>query len=84
MAYTADMAAPALKWVAVTPSNTVNLPLGVRALWVNGAGDLSLVGEDNVAVVFTVPIGQEGRVLPLGAKRVNATGTTATGIRALY
>ena len=82
--YSADQAAPSRRWMAVTPSNTVNLPAGVRALWVGGAGDLSLVGDDDVALVFTIETEQIGRAIPLAPKRVNATGTNATGIKALF
>jgi hypothetical protein len=73
---------PARRWAAVTPSNTVDLPLGpCRGLWCEVAGTLALVGEDDVVVVFTVEAKQ---IYPLGPKRVNATSTTATGITALY
>lgn len=78
---TADQAAPARWWKAVTPSDTVNLPAGCRAIWVNVTGDVNLVGEDDVGVIFlAVPA---GTLLPFAAKRVNNTGTAATVI-ALY
>ncbi len=80
--YTADQAAPGRSWRAVTPSNSTNLPGGCRALWVGTAGDLSLVGDDDTAIVFTTP--SNGYLLPLGPKRVNSTGTTASGIVAIY
>lgn len=80
--FTADQAAPAVTWATVTPSNTVDLPAGCRSLYIGGAGDVAVVGHDNVAVTFTaVPA---GTILPLAAKRVNATGTDATLIVALY
>lgn len=78
---TADQAAPARYWKAVTPSNTVNLPAGCRAIFVNVTGDVALVGEDDVAITFLAIAA--GVVLPLAAKRVNSTGTTATVV-ALY
>lgn len=80
--FTADQAAPARVWVAVTTSDTVNLPAGCRGLFVTGAGNLSLVGEDNVALTFTGITAAS--FIPCGPKRVNATGTTATTIIALY
>lgn len=49
--------------------------------FVGGAGALSIVGADGDAVTITSDASQ---VIPLGSKRVNATGTTATGIVALY
>lgn len=78
----ADQAAPARKWLAVTPSDSVNLPAGCRGLFVTSAGNLSLQGTDGSALVFT--LADAGRVLPIGPVRVNATNTTATGIIALY
>ena len=73
--------APARMWVAVTPSDDDNLPAGCRGLYIGTTGNLSLVGADGVAVVFaTVPVGY----LKVGPVRVNATGTTAGNIVALY
>jgi hypothetical protein len=80
--FTADQAAPARVWVSVTPSDTVNLPAGCRGLWVGGAGNVALVGEDNVALTFTGI--SAATILPMGPKRVNLTNTTATLMIALY
>jgi len=66
---------------AVTPSDTVNLDPPARSLYVGGAGDVVVVFEDDAAITFTgVPA---GTVLPVQAKRVNSTSTTATAIVAL-
>jgi hypothetical protein len=82
MAYAAADAAPAKQWRAITTSDTVNLPAGCRGIYVGGAGNVVLVGDDNTAVTFTaVPV---GTFIPCGAKRVNATSTTATLLVALY
>lgn len=78
----ADQAAPARSWRAVTPSDSNNLPAGCRGLFVTAVGDLSLVGSDGTALVFTIT--GAGTFIPVGPVRVNATGTTATGIIALY
>lgn len=80
--FTADQAAPGRVWVSVTPSDSVNLPAGCRSLWVGGAGNVALVGEDNVVFTFTGIAA--GTVLPLGPKRVNSTNTTATLMAAIY
>ena len=77
----ADQGAPARRWMAVTPSNSVNLPAGVNSLYVTGAGNLALVGSDGVVQVFAA---DAGSIIPLAPIRVNATNTTATGIVALY
>lgn len=86
MAYhSSDQSAPARSWKSVTPSDSVNLPAGCRGLFLGGTvvRDISLVGDDNVAVVFADVPG--GSFLPVGPVRVNATGTTVlTDIVALY
>jgi hypothetical protein len=80
--FTADQAAPARSWKAVTPHDTNNLPAGCRGIYVGGLGNVALVGDDDVAVVFTaVPV---GTFMPCGPKRVNNTSTTATLLIALY
>jgi len=62
--------------VAIVPSDTVQAGGPFRALYVGGAGHVTLVGLDgNVALFSTVPA---GTVLEVGFVRVNATGTGAT------
>lgn len=80
--YTADQAAPARNWLAVTPSDSTNLKAGCRGLWVGGAGNVAVVGDDDVAVTLTGVAA--GTCIPVGPKRVNSTNTTATLIIALY
>lgn len=80
--FTADMAAPAEDWRNVTPSDTVNLPVGCRSVYVGGAGNIVLVSRGGNTVTFTaIPAGS---VLPVMPMRINATNTTATLIVALY
>lgn len=68
--------------LAVSPHDT-NAISRCRALYVGGAGNVTLrTNDDDGDVLFTgVPAGS---VLPIGAKYVRATGTTATAIVALY
>lgn len=77
----ADQTAPARAWRTITPSDSVNLPAGVRSLYINSDGDVAVVGFDDHVEVFGALAGQ---IIPVQAKRVNATGTTATSIIALY
>jgi len=72
---------------SITPSDTVNIvPLSDRppdALWCGAtAGDITVVFADgSTAVVGAVP----GTLIPIGqVVRVNATGTTATKLLALW
>lgn len=69
--------------VAVTKSDTVDLTIYARALWVGGAGDVAVVGPDGPdtpTVLKGVPAGTR---LDVQARRVHSTGTTATDIVAL-
>lgn len=73
---------PFKSWVAVTPNDSTNLPAGVRAIYIGGAGNVALRGRDGISVTFTaVPVGTLLHVSPV---RVNSTNTTATLILALY
>jgi hypothetical protein len=69
-------------FVAVSTSDTVDLPSGVRGFYIGGVGDVyvdSFGGNNNVK--FTaVPA---GTTLDVRAKRLR-TGTTATAIVALF
>lgn len=74
---------PAGNAVAVTPHNSTDLTIASRALWIGGAGNISveMVGGQS-AVVFTgIPA---GTWMPLRVTRVNSTNTTATSIVAVY
>ena len=65
---------------AITPSDTVNLkvPMAIRC---GSAGNVALVNSFDVVLVYTVVAGETLKVL---AKRINATGTTATGLIGMY
>ncbi len=78
-----SLAAPASHAAAVTPSNDTPLTTQARALYIGGAGDVALkLTDDDTAVTFkAVPV---GTVLPVRAKYVMSTNTTATLIVALW
>ena len=63
-------------------SDTVDLPQVALAIYVGGAGNVKVVGVDGDTVTFTAP--PVGSVIPFMAKRVFATGTTATLLLGLY
>lgn len=71
------------KWVAVVPSNTVDLPDGpTKGIYIGGAGNLvadSAEGQTSVSFVGLTP----GVIHPIRVKRVR-TATTATNILAIY
>ena len=69
---------PADTFEAITKSDSVNLQHVTRAIYIGGAGDVAVVGEDNVAVTFVGLL--VGTFAPIVCKRVNSTNTTATNL----
>jgi len=69
--------------VAVTPNDSTDLTDVAKALYVGGAGNISLIAADDSAAVTVTGV-TAGSILPIRAKRVRATSTTATNILALY
>jgi len=68
---------------AITPNDSTDLPLGIcRAIYVGVGGDISIDDLSGETVVFKNAI--SGSVIPVQTARVNATGTTATDLIALY
>lgn len=80
--YPTSLTAPARDASAVTPSDAADLPFLTRALYVGETGNLSvrMAGGQSVALA-NVPAGS---FLPIRAEGVNATGTTAASIVALW
>lgn len=75
---------PAIGGITVVPSDSVNFSATKppRALWVGGAGNVSVLMSDGTSVVF---IGcNAGSIIPGHISRVNLTGTTATFMVAMY
>lgn len=69
--------------LAVTPSDSTDLTYSTcRAIYVGGDGDISLIDGNGATIVFTGVTA--GSILPVQTARINATGTTATSIIALY
>ena len=83
-AFTPSPAAPARRLQAVTPSDTTDLVITAKALFIGSAGDLSIVpvaSPDGEAVTLkNHPVGY----VAVQARRVRATGTTAAHIVALF
>ena len=73
---------------AVTPSNTVDIPSisgGTNngcVLYIGGAGNVKVLTVGGDEVTFTNI--QDGTFMPVQVLRVFSTGTTATGIVALW
>lgn len=69
---------PAHGVIAITPHNTNDIGARVRGIWVGVAGDVSVVCHDGSSALFVGAAA--GSVIPVYARRVNATGTTATNL----
>lgn len=68
--------------VAITPSDATNFTDGAcHAIYVGGAGNITAI-VNGTAVLFAGAV--VGSVLKIRATRVNATGTAATNLVALY
>lgn len=69
----------------ITKSDTVDFTKGngvARGIYVGGAGDVAVVHPDDTVTVFeSVPA---GTILPVFAKRVNSTSTSASKMVALF
>ena len=71
----------ARKFLAVTPSNSADVPAGAVGLYVGGTGNVSVTDQDDVTTVFTaVPV---GALLPICPKKV-LTASTATLMVLIY
>lgn len=75
------LTAPMTDGVAVTTSDSTVLTT-TRALFVGGAGNLSVVMSSGTTVTLTGVIA--GSWIPLRVTKVKATGTTATNIAAFW
>ena len=76
-----NLTTPPFHWAAVTPSDTVDLPVVARALWIGVSGDISVISANGETAIFkSVPVGYW-----LGfVARVTAANTTATNIIAVW
>lgn len=76
------------QWITLIPSDTIDpMPFTVKKLltqgvYVGNTGDVAVVDESGTATVF--PNVQGGSTMNVAARRVNASGTTATGLVACY
>lgn len=74
---------PARGAIAVTPSDSTVLASDVKALFIGGAGNVSVYMRGSTTSV-TFAGCSAGQVLPIQVDRVLSTNTTATNIVALY
>ena len=65
----------------VTRSDGSDLAIWTDAIRVTGAGNVSLIGADNVTTTCAFAAGETRNIR---AKRIRSTGTTATGIEGMH
>lgn len=75
-----SLSSPAVSAFAATPDDGADLPATTRAVWVGGAGDLAVRMASGDDVVIPTATG----MLPIRVDRILATGTTASGVVALW
>lgn len=79
--YATGKSDPANYHFSITPNDSTDLANIPRALRIDGAGTVALHDQAGTAVTYTCAAGE---VLSIRARRVLATGTTATGIVGWY
>ena len=79
--FTPGLESPASHLALVTPSDTADLPVASRALNVATTGSVTVTTVQGDTATVTIAAGIP---FPVRAARIWETGTTATGIVALY
>lgn len=64
--------------IAITPADSDLAGGAVRAIYVGGSGNVKITDPQGNAVTFVGAVA--GTILPVMAKRIWATGTTATNL----
>jgi hypothetical protein len=77
-----SLTSPPEHGLEIQPSDVEELPEVTRALYVGGAGALSVRMKAGEMLTFSNV--QAGSLLPLRLAQVRATGTTATGLVGLW
>ncbi len=77
---TSSLTGPATDILPVTPDDVTDLSQVAIALYVETGGQVSFVTAANGVRSIAVA---DNSILPVGTRRVNATGTTASGIHAM-
>lgn len=81
---------PAHRHIAVSPDDDNDLVdqegqgILARALFIGGAGDISIHDHEGNAVTYTIATGAVPFILPVVTRRVLQTNTNATNIVALW
>lgn len=79
---TPGLTSPASQLAAITPDDNNDLPTTARGIYVGVGGDINVIAANDSAAVLMQSV-PSGSVLPVRAKRVKSTLTTASGLVAL-
>ena len=77
---TSSLSGPATDIVPITPDDVTELSDVAIALFIESGGQLSILTARNGVRTINVT---DQTILPVGVRRVNSTGTDATGIHAM-
>lgn len=77
-----DVKSPARAPFEVTPDDNNDLAIIPKSIYVGGTGTIKLIGDTGTSNCSFVAI-PAGTILPVRARRIFSTGTTATNIVAL-
>ncbi|MDB4350214.1 hypothetical protein OAA38_00215 [bacterium] len=69
---------PAKDAFAISGNDSTDLAKSTRSIYVGGSGNIKLTTIDGSTVTFNSAIA--GSILPIRAKRIFSTGTTATNL----
>ena len=67
---------------SITPHDSNELAYVTRGIWIGGDGDLVVITKHDETVTFANAVA--GTIVPIRAKIVKATGTSATSLVGLY
>lgn len=76
--FSAGLESPASHGFAITPNDGLDFAETTRALYIGGPGAVAVIMGSGAELIFQgLPA---GAILPVRARRLKATGTTATAI----
>jgi hypothetical protein len=81
--FAAGLDSPAFDAASIVPNDGADLPTVARAVYVGQGGDVVAILKGDAASV-TFKNAAAGSILPVAARRVLATGTTAAHLVALW
>lgn len=68
----------------ITPNDNADLPVVPSCIWCNTPGDVRVTAHNGEIVTFKLNPSLSFGIVPIRAKRIHATGTTAAGIILLW